>query len=371
MPESDQKERPANGRTNGVARYGQRKVAVVLTIVLVFIVGGIVLLAFMPPRAEIVAEKGPVVMAVRVQATVLTNLPEIVTMTGRIEAEQEVRLAVETSGRVIWLGAEKGDSVVAEQDLLRLDSRSQTAAVTRAGVNLRQAEDDLKRWLALKEAGSVSSLEYESVLNRRDLARLALDEARTDYDRSHVHTPIDGRLEERTVEVGEMVNPGVPVFRVVKTDRVKVVVDVPERDVNALRVGEAVRFEADALRGMTFTGKVAFVAAVADLRSNTFRIELLVDNPGGLLKPGMIARVAVLRGIIGNAVIVPLSALVPIKGQYIAYVVEAGRTVRRVVKLETVVDVLAVVQEGLKPGEQVVVEGQRLVTDGMAVTVTP
>jgi membrane fusion protein (multidrug efflux system) len=258
-----------------------------------------------------------------------------------------------------------------QQDLLRLDSRTQTAAVSRAEVNWRQAEDDLKRWQALKAAGSVSSLEYESVLNRRDLARIALDEARTEYDRCLVHSPIDGRLEERTVEVGEMVSPGVPVFRVVKTDRVKVVVEVPERDVNALRVGEEVRFEADSLRGMSFTGTVAFVASVADLQSNTFRIELLVNNPRGLLKPGMIARVAVLRGIIRGAVTVPLSALVPIKGQYIAYVVEGGRAVRRVVKLDTVVDVLAVVQEGLKPGEQVVVEGQRLVMDGTAVTVMP
>lgn len=371
MTENDLKTKRTQGARSGAPRYGLRKVALVLTILLVSILGGIVILAVLPPRSEKLPEQQSRASAVVVQQAVMTNLSEVVTMPGRVEAEKEVRLAVETGGRVIWLGAEKGDRVEAEQVLLRLDSRSQTAAVSRAEVNLRQAEEDLKRWQALKATGSVSSLEYENVLNRRDLARIALDEARTDYGRCTVHSPIGGWVEDRPVEIGETVIPFVPVFRVVKTDRVKVMVDVPERDVLALRVGDGVKFEADAVRGSSFTGKVMFVAAVADSRSNTFRSELLVDNPEGLLKPGMIVRVAVVRGVIRNAVVVPLSALIPVKGQYVVFLVEDNRAVRRVVKLETVIDTYAVVQEGLKPGDRLVVEGQRLLADGTAVTVTP
>ena len=371
MTENDMGKKRDQKAMNGGSRPGLRKVALVLAIVLVLILGGIVILAVLPARSEKVPEQPSRAIAVVVQQAVVTNLAEVVTMPGRVEAEKEVRLAVETSGRVIWLGAEKGDRVGVDQVLLRLDSRSQTAAVTRAEVNLRQAEGDLKRWAALKDSGAVSALDYENVLNRRDLARLALDEARTDYGRCTVHSPIDGRIEERPVEIGETVMPHVPVFRVVKTDRVKVMVDVPERDVLALRVGAEVSFEADAVQGTTFTGKVTFVAAAADSRSNTFRSELLVENADGLLKPGMIVRVAVVRGIIRNAVAVPLSALIPVKGQYVVYLVEANRAVRRVVKLETVIDTFAVVQEGLTPGDRLVVEGQRLLADGTAVTVTP
>jgi membrane fusion protein (multidrug efflux system) len=371
MTESDPKVTPAQGTIDRGTRSSRRKVAIFLGVALSCIIGGIVVLAFLPPRSEKVVEAAPRALAVAVHEAVVTNLSEVVIMPGRVEAEKEARLAVETGGRVLWLGVEKGDRVEAGQVLLRLDSRSQTAAVSRAEVNLRQAEDDLKRWQVLKETGSVSALEFEGVLNRRDLARIALDEARTDYERCSVRSPIDGLIEERPVEIGETVMPGVPVLRVVQMDRVKVMVDVPERDVMALPPGAEVCLEADAAPGMTFTGKVAFAAAVADPRSNTFRNEILVENRAGFLKPGMIARVAVVRGVIRNTVVVPLSALIPVKGQYVVYLVEDNRAVRRVVKLRAVIDTLAAVQEGLAPGDRVVVEGQRLVTDGTVVTVAP
>jgi RND family efflux transporter MFP subunit len=109
---------------------------------------------------------------------------------------------------------------------------------------------------------------------------------------------------------------------------------------------------------------------VADARSNTFRTEVRLANPEHLLRPGVIARASLTRRVLRDALSVPLRALVPVKGQYVAFCVKDGRAVRRLVTIAAIVDSAVVVREGLQEGDAVVVEGQRALTDGAAVTVT-
>ena len=269
------------------------------------------------------------------------------------------------------MGADQGDRVREGQLLLRLDDAVATAAVARAEVSLRQAEEDLSRWLAMKDAGAVSVHDYEAVRNHRDLARIAYEEAGGILAKRRVYSPVDGVVNRRFVEVGEMAMPGKPAFQVVQMDRVKVIVDIPERDVSFMRVGMPLPFTVDALGGGGCTGHVVFVASAADESSLTYRLEIGADNLEGRLKPGMIARVRLGRGKQADAVVVPLRALIPDQGQYVAYVVENERSVRRVVKLNAVVDTVAVVAEGLHSGDQVITAGQRLISDGANVRVLP
>jgi membrane fusion protein (multidrug efflux system) len=345
-------------------RYG-------LATVLLLMVDGILFLALAPARPVPHIAAPNVMIPVRTMMATYTAVRETVTYPARIEALHDVVLAVEREGRIIELGVDKGDRVRRGQVLLQLDNRAAEAAFRRAEINLRQAADDLKRWEELRKSGSVSVTEFEGVRNRHDLARIAVDEARVDRDHGVLVSPMDGRVEERAIDVGERAVPGIPAFRVVNTDVVKVVGDLSERDVFAIAPGVSVPFQVDALIGQTFTGTVAFVASAADARSNTFRVEWQAENPGGRLKPGVIARVTVTRGVIENALAMPLSALIPEKGQYVTYVVRGGHAVRRIVTLRTIIDDLAVIQEGLAPGDRIVIEGQRLVSDGAAIAERP
>lgn len=348
-----------------------RKTMVILVLILGLLVIGSVVMMLMPKRAEVLPVAVPVALPVVVQEVVLTNLHEQVVYSGRIEAEQDVSLAVDDNGRIVWLGATQGDRVKAGDVLLRLDDAKEKASVSRAEVEFRQSEGDLERWEAMKKAGAVSAQDYETMRNRRDIAKIVVEETRGLLAKRMVVSPVDGVVNDRLVEVGEMAMPGKPAFRVVRADAVKVLLDIPERDVASMKVGMPLGFTVDALPGAGLTGVVAFVAAAAEAASLTFRLELRAENPEGRIKPGMIARVSLRRGERQGAVVVPLQALIPDQGQYVAYVVEDSRAVRHVVKLAAVVDTLAVVQDGLHPGDRVVVEGQRLATDGISVKVMP
>ena len=85
----------------------------------------------------------------------------------------------------------------------------------------------------------------------------------------------------------------------------------------------------------------------------------------------MIARIRIDRGLIARALVIPLQALIPEKGQYIAFVVQNQQAVRRVLKLKTIIDQQAVIADGLREGDQIVVAGQRRLTDGMTVAPAP
>lgn len=340
----------------------------VMIVIVIALVAVGVALALLRHREEKVEAAGAAQVEVRATAVALKDVPDVVEYSGLIEAEADVSLAAEQGGRIEWLGAEKGESVKAGQPLLRVDSRLYAAAAERAEADARQASADLRRLEDLRRTGAVSESELDNMRTRADMARIGLQEARVQLDKCEQKSPIDGVVVDRTVEVGEFATPGAPAFHLAAIDRVKVRCDIPERDIFAVKEGREVPFTIASLPGRTFIGKITFIAPAAEKRSNTFRVEMLMDNADHLLKPGIIVNVALTRRVLKNALTVPLEALIPTKGQYVVYVVERGHAVRRVVNLAVVAGTQAVVQDGLKAGDRVVVDGQRRLSDGVPVS---
>jgi membrane fusion protein (multidrug efflux system) len=134
-------------------------------------------------------------------------------------------------------------------------------------------------------------------------------------------------------------------------------------------VGQHVSLTASSLPGLTVTGDVCFVSMSGRPDSNAFDVEIKVETPDSRLKPGMIVEVSVLRRVWDNSILIPLNAAVPQRGEHLAYVVENRKAVARVLRIEQIYGKEAVIASGLKEGEQLVVEGQRTLQDGMPVEV--
>jgi membrane fusion protein (multidrug efflux system) len=356
----------SEGKVVGAKRISMTTFFMVVALSLLVI--GSIVFKLMGKRPEKLPGSVSVSVAVVSEEVKVSDVEEVITYAGRVEADADVSLAVDQMGNVAWLGCEKGSAVTNGQLMLRLDNRSQAVAVQRAEVSLRQAKDDMNRFEELRKSGSVSDSDFDNIKTRKELAAIALQDAMTYLAKCEVISPINGIVEERMVDVGEFVSPGMPVFRVVDVEKVKVIVNVPERDIAGLVAGRDVKFIVDAMAGRIFEGKALFVSPAADVKSNTFRVEIGVQNPGHLLKPGFIARISLTRRILKDALSVPLHCLVPSKGQYIAFLIKDGHAVRRIVKLESISGERAVVGEGLGAGDRVIVEGHRHVSDGVAVS---
>ena len=123
-------------------------------------------------------------------------------------------------------------------------------------------------------------------------------------ERTVVLAPIEGILDDRMVELGTLVFPGTPVARIVDLDPVKIVGGVPERYAADVRRGAAAVVGFDVLPDENFEGRVGFVGSAVDPRNRTFPIELLLRNPGGVMKPEMVANISVVRRSFENAIVV-------------------------------------------------------------------
>ncbi len=342
---------------------------VVIVILAVVVIAIILLVIIRKPKEKTVRpEARPVPVAVR--AIMPRPLPDIANLPGRVEADVDVTLGAEKPGAIMEIAVEKGDAVAAGQLLLRLDDRTWVALYDKSEIDLREAQKDLDRWEELKKAGAVSVNDYEDIRTRQELARIARNEAQVQLDRCRVQSPIAGQVADRFVERGAYATEGMPLFRVVRIDPVKVRVDIPERDIRAVTNGQPAELTADALPGVLFTGRVSFVAPAAGRDNNAFPVEITIPNPDHRLKPGMIARVRLERRVWPDAIAVPLTAVVPQKGEYVVFIHRDGKAERRLVQIEALLGNEAVLATGVNAGEEVIVEGARSVMDGSPVAVS-
>lgn len=318
------------------------------------------------PAPEMLDEQEVAVSVMRVEPG---GMKDVIELPGKVEPVDDVTVAAELAGRVVELSADEGDRVKAGDVLMRIDDRLRRASVRRAEITAKNARRDLVRLSDLRETGAVSQSEFEAVETAAETAEIALEEASIHLENCTPESPVTGAVEERFVSVGEYVNTGNRIFRIIDDTRVKIVFEVPERDVLTLRPGEKYVFKVDALPDSKFEGNMVFVSASADKASNTFRAELLVDNTEGLLRGGMIARVMLARGFLENVVLLPMNAVVPMKGETVVFVFEEGRAVRWIVRVGSILDSQAVIKSGVDVGDDVIIDGNRSVLDGTPVRV--
>jgi membrane fusion protein (multidrug efflux system) len=146
-------------------------------------------------------------------------------------------------------------------------------------------------------------------------------------------------------------------------------VNVPERELSKLSVGQPAELAFDAVPGRTFRGEIALISPSIDPATATFGVRIRVTETGGLLRPGMFARVAIVYERKPDALQIPRTALLDSEGPPKVFVVKDGKAAERAVKLGLSNGAWIEVTEGLKDGEKVVVVGHGAVKPGAAVRV--
>ena len=154
--------------------------------------------------------------------------------------------------------------------------------------------------------------------------------------------------------------------------RLKVLVDVPEKDVRYLEVGdqvEVLQTQIDTGETISREGVLAHLAYKADPFTRTYRAKVEVDNRDRQLRPGMIVRIEALRRTLEDAIAVPLYAVIDNEGRKVVFVEEQGRARLRVVEIGRALGDQIIIRAGLAAGEKLIVKGQQLLSDGMPVKV--
>ena len=292
---------------------------------------------------------------------------ERIRVTGTVEAIEDAIISSEVSGRVKSI-SERGREVGSGTVLVELDDRMVRSSVEIARANYELAEDALKRQEPLLEDAIISTMEFNRARSQRDQAKSQLEQAQKQLSDSRIEAPFPGRVEERMVNTGELVNPGVPVLRLVNLDRVRINAGVPERYINDISHGSAVTVSLASYGGEQFENKVSYVGSLIVPETRTFPIEVIMENGQGLLKPEMVVNLSIVRKVWEHAIVVPRTALVrDEKGQQLFVVVvkdDKKMAEARRVRTGPASGPYILIEEGILPGDQIIVTGQSNVSDG-------
>jgi membrane fusion protein, multidrug efflux system len=297
-----------------------------------------------------------------------------VRITGEARADDDVTVSAQESGVIVGFFAGKGARLGKGAPIAKIDDEVLRAQAAEARAAADLAHERHLRQKQLWEVERIGSeIAYLQTKYDAEQARARFEQLQARLERTTVRAPVAGVLEDRFVQAGEIVAPGTPVARVIDSSRLEVAGGVPERFGPQVREGETALITFDVFPDRTFEGRIDFVGAAVDPRSRTFPIEILMDNPDGLVKPQMIANVRVATERLSDVVVVPRDALIRTEDGYQAFVVSgpAGEEVAepRSVSLGASFENRVVVTGGLVPGDRLVVRGQQLVDPGDRVRV--
>ncbi len=194
---------------------------------------------------------------------------------------------------------------------------------------------------------------------------------------AQLRAPWSAVVIERKLEVGQLVSTGTPAFVLADLSSVKAAFGVPDLALQNFKLGDTLTMTTDAIPGTEFTGQISRISAAADQSSRVFDVEVTIPNPEGVLKPGMIASMAVTEaGATTEFPVVPLTSITRSKvdpNAYAVLVVEeaGGRHVARMraVTLGESYGNSVAVNSGVKSGEIVITTGVTQVADGEEVRV--
>lgn len=288
-------------------------------------------------------------------------------LTGKVQALEDAIVASESSGRVLSIVG-RGERVRRGDVMIQLDDRMIQAQYNAAVAGYELAKDTFERLEALYADSIISTQDFRSARTQRDQARSQFELAEKQLRDTRMEAPFTGRIEDRLIRVGELVNPGQPVLRLVNSDRVRVIAGIPERYSGDIYEGDEVEIVFSSLGDSSRTGYITYAGSVIDPDTRTFEIEIELENNDGRIKPDMIADLSVLRSVVENAIVIPRTAI--IRDETGVYVFRSsnngGVKVAELVPVTSGMASGSLIQilSGLQVGDEVVVSGMRTLSIG-------
>jgi membrane fusion protein (multidrug efflux system) len=287
---------------------------------------------------------------------------------GTLEAENEVDIVARVAGPILELATEEGKIVKKGQLLAKIDPREAKAQVEVARVALAEATRAHERAKQARESEIISLEVYDQALARMETAQAQLDNAQINLDYTEVTAPFNGIIIERVIKLADNVTPNQKLFRISDFDPLLCPIQVPEKELSRLKIGQPARIAVEAWPEDPFPARVLRISPVVDATTGTIKVTLEV-SARGKLRPGMFASVYLEMDTHANALVIPKTALSFESFGDTVYVAKEGVAERRDLQIGFEEEAFVEVLEGLNDGDRVIVVGQDGLSDGTPVQI--
>jgi len=301
-----------------------------------------------------------------------TNLGGTKDYVGTIEEKMGSTLSFEIAGNITSIRVEEGDRVNKGQLLATINPTTVKEAHRATLTTLKQAQDAYRRFLPLHQSGTISDMKWVEIESKLEQAKAAESIARQQLSHSTLTAPFTGVIAAKNVDLGTYVLPGQPVLKLANVAQVNAKVSVPEAEISHLHVGDKVKLTVAALSGAIFWGTISEKGIDANPISHTYDVKVGITNPQGRLLPGMVCNAQVQ----GSAttpfylIVPPQSVELDVDNSRFVWTVVNGKAHQQPVTTGDFEGDGIVILSGLKAGDQVIINGQQKVSEGMKVDTT-
>lgn len=320
-------------------------------------------------QADIKEEK----FSIPVRTAIAKNdtISDALTATGEFRGWEEVTLVAESQGSIIYLKYQEGDKIRKGQTIAKIDAVSLNTQLGSARSAYAKAEKDVVRYERLEKVGAVSQSALEDARIQMENAQSNIAQINQQLGFTSVTSPIDGVVNDVMVEESSFVMPGDKIAQIVQIDRLKIEVNISERDLSKINEGQEVSIKTDVYPTTMFSGKVSNISVKADA-SRKYKVTIeVVNQKNKTLRAGMFAEVNFnpLESLAQNAIVIPRESIVGGLQNPSVYIVNDSIAHLKEIETGSVIDNNVVVLSGIEVGQQVVTKGIINLKDGTPVKI--
>lgn len=339
-----------------------------LTVVVVVLIAFAVYFFAFPPEPQQQQRQQPSV-AVHTQIAEISEFRDIIEALGTAQANETITITAQTQDVVQAIYFDSGDFVEKGQLLAELNARQELARVQQLKFSLGEAKRQLNRLEELRRGNAASQQQLEEQQVEVNRLEAELEVAEATLAEMKIYAPFSGRVGIRDVSPGALVSPGDTFATLDDIRPIKVDFSVPERYFASLAVNQEVIARNRAYPQQQFIGKITSIDSRIDPVTRSVRVRAQIANDEDLLRPGMLLQITLLRSI-DKALLLPEKALMPIQNrQYVFMTTPDNRAKQVEVRIGRRKPGVVEITEGVKPGDEVIVEGLVRLRDGVPIEV--
>ncbi|MXV50961.1 efflux RND transporter periplasmic adaptor subunit [Pedobacter sp. HMF7647] len=279
-----------------------------------------------------------------------------ISVSGSIEANEQVQIRSEISGLVRAINFQEGSNVTKGQPLLRIDDSELRAQLSQAFTKQNLAGETEHRAKLLLEKEAISQEEYDTSLADLKALKAQTQLIQAQLAKTIVRAPFSGKIGLRAISVGEYLTPATAVANLVSIDPVKIQFAVPEKYSDRLKVNTQLTFTISGSQ-KHYKAIIYALEPIIDANTRTLQLKAKAPNPGGDLLPGSFAKVELPLATIENALLVPTQAVIPVLNGKQVFISNNGEAKQVMIETTVRTDSDVLVNSGLKPGDTVITTG--------------
>ena len=286
---------------------------------------------------------------VKTVSAIRKDVSEYLEYSGTLVAENVINISPAIPTIIKEIFVDEGDFVKKGDLLVKMDDSSLIQAVAQVG-NLQK---NYNRMLELNKSGSIDEKSFEEVQTAYIMAQSNFEFL---LENTEIKAPFDGMITLVSQKAGETYNSMMdPVLiRLLNLSEMKVKVNISERDISKLKIGQRAIIRIDSDSDTDFFGKIIFLSPAADQFSGTFLCEITLNNPENILKHNQFCRLRILTQTKKNAIILPLSAVV---NSDQVFLIQNNKAVRTTIETGITNEEEIEIISGIEEDDEVIVEG--------------